>query len=161
MTQPRPRRRRYPLYLGLAVGGISLLLAACGTGPIPGVAGSQPISSSSGSASSSGCTAATAQSSITIDATDSLKFSPSTACLKAGGTVTWKNSGTIAHTSTDTPSLAAKAADSVLPAGAAAWNHPLPAGASWSLKLTVVGTYEYFCIPHETLGMIGSLTVVS
>ncbi|MGH7641754.1 MAG: cupredoxin domain-containing protein [Candidatus Dormibacteria bacterium] len=159
MTQPRSQHRRYVTLTGLAVAGIALLMTACGTGPIPG-GPSQPSPGSSGG-STSACTAATAQSSITIDAGDNLKFAPATACLKVGGTVTWKNTGDVAHTTTDTPSLAAVAADSVLPAGAAAWSHPLPAGSSWSLKLTVAGTYKYFCIPHETLGMLGSITVVS
>lgn len=159
MIQPRSHHRRYSTLIGFAVGGIALLLAACGTGPIPGGSGSQPTSS--GSSSTSSCTAASAQSSVTIDSTDTLKFDPATACLKVGGTVTWKNTGDIAHTTTDTPSLAASAADALLPTGAKAWTHPLPAGASWSLKLTVAGTYKYFCIPHETLGMLGSITVVS
>jgi plastocyanin len=161
MIQPRSHHRRYSIFLGIAVGGVALLLTACGTGPIPGVSASQPTAGGSGSSSSSSCTAATAQSSITIDATDTLRFTPAAACLKAGGTVTWKNSGTIGHTTTDTASLAASASDAALPAGATAWNHQLPAGASWSLKLTVTGTYKYFCIPHETLGMLGSITVVS
>ncbi|HVB54801.1 MAG TPA: plastocyanin/azurin family copper-binding protein [Candidatus Acidoferrales bacterium] len=161
MIQPRSHHRRYSTLIGIAVGGFALLLTACGTGPIPGVAASQPSSASSGSSSSSGCTSASAQTAVTIAAGDNLKFTPDTACLKVGGTVTWKNTGAIAHTTTDTPSLAAKASDSVLPAGATAWNHPLSAGASWSLKLTVAGTYKYFCIPHETLGMLGSITVVS
>ncbi|HUY08257.1 MAG TPA: plastocyanin/azurin family copper-binding protein [Candidatus Dormibacteraeota bacterium] len=160
MIQPRSHHRRYSTLIGIAVGGIVLLLAACGTGPIPGGSGSQPTSSSSGSSTSS-CSSATALSSVTIDATDTLKFAPDTACLKVGGTVTWKNTGEIAHTTTDTPSLAASAADALLPSGAKAWTHPLSAGASWSLKLTVAGTYKYFCIPHETLGMLGSITVVS
>lgn len=160
MIQPRSHRRWYSTLMGLTVGGIVLLLVACGTGPIPGQAAGQPSSSTTGSSSSS-CTATTAQSSVTIDATDALRFVPDTACLKVGGTVTWKNTGTISHTTTDTPSLAAVAADAELPAGATAWSHPLPPGASWSLKLTVAGTYKYFCIPHETLGMLGSITVVS
>jgi plastocyanin len=161
MGQFRLRQRRYSIAAGIASGGVSLLLAACGTGPIPGVSNSHLTSASSGSGSSVGCTAATAQSSVTIDATDTLKFSPSSACLKAGGTVTWKNTGAIPHTTTDTSADAAVASDSRLPAGAASWNHTLPGGASFSLKLTVAGTYKYFCIPHETLGMVGEITVVS
>ncbi len=157
MIQLRPNYRRYSIYMGIAIGGIVLLLAACGTGPIPGGATSQP----SAAASSSGCTAATAVSSITIDATDALRFVPDTGCLKVGGTVTWKNTGDITHTTTDTPSLAAVASDAALPSGATAWNHQLLPGGSFSLKLTVAGTYKYFCIPHETLGMLGSITVVS
>lgn len=161
MTQLRSHHRRYSTLIGIAVGGIALLLAACGTGPIPGGSGSLPASASSGSGTSGGCTTATATTSVTVNAGNDLKFSPASACLKVGGTVTWKNTGDITHTTTDNSSLAAAAADSALPSGATAWNHDLPGGSSFSLKLTVAGAYKYFCIPHETLGMMGSITVVS
>ncbi|MGH7612391.1 MAG: cupredoxin domain-containing protein [Candidatus Dormibacteria bacterium] len=161
MTHPRSHRARLTqlLAVGAVAGALGLLLAACGTGPIPGqAAGGQPSSSSSSSGSS--CSASDAQSSVTIDATDGLKFVPATACLKVGGTVTWKNTGSITHTTTDDPSKAANAADAQRPPGAPTWNHQLPAGTSFSLKLTKAGTYKYFCIPHETLGMLGQITVV-
>jgi plastocyanin len=161
MTPRRPNRFWHPrtLGLGLALASLALLVAACGTGPIPGQPAGQPTSSSS-SSTPTGCTTANAQSSVTIDATNSLKFVPATACLKAGGTVTWKSTSDITHTTTDEPSLAAVASDAALPKGAPGWNHVLAAGASFSLKLTVAGTYKYFCIPHETLGMVASITVV-
>ncbi|MGH7609458.1 MAG: cupredoxin domain-containing protein [Candidatus Dormibacteria bacterium] len=162
MTQSRSRRARLTqgFLVAAAAGALGLLLAACGTGPIPGQSGgSQPTSSSSGAAG--GCSAGSAQTSVTIDATNGLKFVPATACLKAGGTVTWKNTGNITHSTTDDPSKAANAADAKLPPGASTWNHLLPGGASFSLKLTTAGTYRYFCIPHETLGMLGTITVVS
>ncbi|MGA8207095.1 MAG: plastocyanin/azurin family copper-binding protein [Candidatus Dormiibacterota bacterium] len=160
MTRQRSRRFWLLPTLGLLMGlaALALCFSACGTGPIPGQPTGQATSSSS---APTGCTAATAQSSITIDATNSLKFVPATACLKAGGTVTWRSTSDITHTTTDEPSLAAVASDAALPAGATGWNHILAAGASFSLKLTVPGTYKYFCIPHETLGMVASITVVS
>jgi plastocyanin len=162
MTRQRSRRSWHlrSLGLGLALAALAVFMTACGTGPIPGQPAGQATSSSS-SSTPTGCTAANAQATITIDATDSLKFLPVTACLKTGGTVTWKSTSSITHTTTDEPSLAAVASDSVLPKGAAGWNHILAAGASFSLKLTVPGTYKYFCIPHETLGMVASITVVS
>jgi plastocyanin len=161
MTQPRTRTRRYSIPIGIAVGAIALLLAACGTGPIPGQPSSQATAASSGSSSGS-CTAATAQSAVTVDAGDDLKFSPASVCLKVGGTITWKNTGDISHSITDDAADAAVASDALLPPGAKSWNHdPLAGGASWSLKFTVAGKYKYFCIPHETLGMLGSITVVS
>lgn len=161
MTQRRSQDRRHFFALGIAVGGMALLLSACGTGPIPGQPSAQQTTSAGGSGTSSGCTASSAQTSVTIDATNSLRFIPASACLKAGGTVTWRNTGDLPHTTTDEPSLAALPADAKLPAGATGWTHDLVGGTSFSLKLTVPGTYKYFCIPHETLGMVGSITVVS
>ncbi|MGA7086768.1 MAG: plastocyanin/azurin family copper-binding protein [Candidatus Dormiibacterota bacterium] len=163
LQHPMTRQRSRPFWqlrslgLGLALAELAFFMSACGTGPIPGQPAGQATSSSS---TTTGCTAANAQTSITINATDSLKFVPATACLKTGGTVTWKSTSSITHTTTDEPSLAAVAADAALPKGASGWNHILAAGASFSLKLTVAGTYKYFCIPHETLGMVASITVV-
>ncbi|HUY96115.1 MAG TPA: plastocyanin/azurin family copper-binding protein [Verrucomicrobiae bacterium] len=98
---------------------------------------------------------------MTIDATNASRFVPATACLKAGGTITWKNVGNLYHTTTDESSLAAVPADAALPTGAASWDHALLPGASFSLKLTTPGLYKYFCIPHESLGMLGQVTVVA
>lgn len=157
-----PLLRRHAVALGIAVATASLLVAACGSGPIPGQSSSSsPGGTSSSPSSSGGCSFATAQSAVTVDATDALKFSPASICLKVGGKVTWKNTGTIAHTTTDEASLAAKASDAALPSGATGWNHPLGPGTSFTLKFTVAGLYKYFCIPHETLGMLGQITVVS
>jgi len=154
--------RRPSLFLGLLAASTAVLLAACGTGPIPGQSSTSTTSTSTSSTSSSGgCSAATAQAAVTVDATDALRFVPASVCLKAGGTITWKNVGNIFHTTTDESALAANPANAELPSGATGWNHPLNPGASFSLKLTVPGTYKYFCIPHETLGMLGQITVVS
>lgn len=106
------------------------------------------------------CTAKTAKEKVTIDATNALKFVPATVCLKKGGTVTWDNTGDIAHTTTDEASLASSPSDAAVPKSAKGWNHRLPAGKSWSHKFTVAGKYKYFCVPHETLGMLGTITVV-
>lgn len=157
---------RPSMLLGLVAAAASLLLAACGTGPIPGQSSTQTStstssSSSSSSSSSGGCSAASAQTAVTVDATNSLKFVPATVCLKVGGTITWKNVGNLPHTTTDIASLAANPANAELPKGAVGWNHSLAPGASYSLKFTVPGAYKYFCIPHELLGMVGQITVVS
>lgn len=47
-----------------------------------------------------------------------------------------------------------------IPAGAAPWNsdYLLP-DESFSVTLTVEGTYDYFCIPHEHAGMVGRIVV--
>jgi len=47
-----------------------------------------------------------------------------------------------------------------IPAGAASWNsdYLLP-DESFSVTLTVEGTYDYFCVPHEHAGMVGRIVV--
>ncbi len=157
---PRPS-----ILFGVVAVAAALLLAACGTGPIPGqstsLTSTSSGSSSSSSSSSSGCSAANAKSAVTVIANNSFKFVPASVCLKVGGTITWKNTGNLPHTTTDVASLAANPANAALPKGATGWNHALQPGVPYSLKFTVAGTYKYFCIPHELLGMVGQITVVS
>ena len=143
-----------------ALAALAVAVAACGSGPIPGQ--STTTTTTTTTSSGGGCTAATAKSSVTVDATTSLKFIPATVCLKAGGTVTWVNTGAIPHTTTDEPNLASNKANAALPAGATGWNDLLPhSGSKASVTLKTPGTYKYFCIPHELLGMLGQITVVS
>ncbi len=159
MTSLFPRANS--LALGMLAAAAALMVAACGTGPIPGQSGSTTTTSSSGTSSSGGCTAANAQTSVTVEATNALTFVPASVCLKVGGSITWKNTGNLPHTTTDLASLAANPANAELPAGATGWNHALQPGVPFTLKFTVAGTYKYFCIPHELLGMLGQITVVS
>ncbi|MHB1524806.1 MAG: cupredoxin domain-containing protein [Candidatus Dormibacteria bacterium] len=148
------------LALGVLAAATALVVVACGTGPIPGQS-TTTTSSSSSSSSSGGCTAANAQTAVTVQATNSFKFIPASVCLKAGGSITWKNTGNVPHTTTDLAGLAANPANAALPAGAKGWNASLQPGVPFTLKFTVAGTYKYFCIPHELLGMLGQITVVS
>ncbi|MGH7610393.1 MAG: plastocyanin/azurin family copper-binding protein [Candidatus Dormibacteria bacterium] len=129
-----------------------LLAAACSSSP-----GGHPA----GGGKVGGCTAAQAQSAVTVDATSKLRFEPKHVCVKVGGIVTWKNTTKhLDHTSTDETALAAVAGDATVPAGGHGWNLRLPAGHSARLTFRVKGVYHYFCIPHETLGMVGEIVVV-
>jgi plastocyanin len=108
------------------------------------------------------CTASRARSHVTVDATSALRFVPTSVCLRLDGTVTWINTTAyLDHTSTDDPSLAANPSDASIPSGAHGWNLALPAGHSAHLTFRVAGIYHYFCIAHETLGMLGVVIVVS
>ena len=91
---------------------------------------------------------------------DQLKFVPATITIKVGDTITWTNSGTIAHTTTADPAKAAKASNVALPSGAKTWDSGLlNAGQSFSHTFDVAGVYKYICIPHEAAGMLGTVTV--
>ncbi|HEY6537710.1 MAG TPA: plastocyanin/azurin family copper-binding protein [Candidatus Dormibacteraeota bacterium] len=138
--------------------GISLValvaLSGCGSSVAP-------AHSSRWAKAIAACRPATAEAQVTVDATNSFRFRPAAVCLQLGGTVVWKNiTSGLDHTSTDEPSVAASASDASLPAKARGWNLRLPAGSSARRKFTEVGVYRYFCIPHETLGMLGVVIVV-
>ncbi|MGA7172694.1 MAG: plastocyanin/azurin family copper-binding protein [Candidatus Dormiibacterota bacterium] len=107
------------------------------------------------------CSTSDAQRHVMVDATGSYRFVPAVVCLQVGGSVTWKNTtGDLDHTSTDEPSLAASADDATIPRGGHGWDLKLPSGRSGTLTFRTVGVYHYFCIPHETLGMVGVVDVV-
>lgn len=48
-----------------------------------------------------------------------------------------------------------------VPPGAATWDNPLNSGSpSFEYPVTVAGTYNYKCIPHESFGMTGTFTAI-
>ena len=74
-------------------------------------------------------------------------FAPANITVEPGTTVTWVQSGNNPHTTTSYDGL---------------WDSGLLPGGSrqrFSFTFEEPGTYDYFCIPHEDLGMIGSVTV--
>ena len=50
-----------------------------------------------------------------------------------------------------------------IPEGAECWNSGIltEAGATFEVTLTEEGVYDYYCIPHEALGMVGRIIVGS
>lgn len=74
-------------------------------------------------------------------------FSPSNITVKKGGTVTWTNQDNVGHDVTpDSPSDAFRGSSL------------LSRGKSYSFTFNTVGTYGYFCSPHNY--MKGTVTVV-
>lgn len=105
--------------------------------------------------------AATTRASVTVKLTDADQFVPAHVSVHVGDTIRWVNVSSQVHTVTDDSRRAAYAADAALPPGAPAFNSGfLKPGASYTRTFTVPGTYRYFCIPHEGLGMLGTITVV-
>lgn len=85
-------------------------------------------------------------------------FEPHVVRVNVGGTVTWTNesgshSTTAYHPDNDQPQLA--------PDGAKAWDSGIVSeqGATFEHTFETEGVYHYYCTPHETLGMIGSVIV--
>lgn len=97
-----------------------------------------------------------------IEMNDDNRFVPENATIKVGDTVTWRNVGSVGHTITGDPSRATKESSVRLPAGAGPWDSGYVSGdKSWSRKFDTPGEYTYFCIPHEAMGMVASLTVTA
>jgi plastocyanin len=92
--------------------------------------------------------------------TDANKFEPASVTIAKGGSVTWTNTSTMPHSVTDDPAKASNKADAQLPSGAPAWDSSLlQPSQTYSHTFDVAGTYKYFCVPHEALGMLGTVIV--
>jgi plastocyanin len=148
------------LSCGLGVFGLAcaamLLVSACGQ---PASAGAAPTTQPSpagqaapGSSGSGGT--------FVVMMTDANQFQPASLTIPKGSTVTWKNTSQMEHTVTADPAKAAKKGDAALPDGATPFDSGMiGAGQSYSHTFDVPGTYKYLCIPHEMLGMVGTITV--
>lgn len=84
-------------------------------------------------------------------------FEPHIVHIAVGGTVTWV-------TQTGRHGVAAYHPDNNrqrrIPNEASSWSSgPLTSGESFSQTFTVEGVYDYYCPPHEGVGMIGSIVV--
>ncbi|MDY6818679.1 MAG: plastocyanin/azurin family copper-binding protein [Halobacteriales archaeon] len=104
----------------------------------------------------------------TVEMTDQLVYDPEEITIAPGDTVVWKNVGSVGHSVT--------AYEDKIPDGASYWAsggfdseqaardaYPqegnVPGGESYEHTFETTGTHEYFCIPHESVGMVGSVTV--
>ena len=83
---------------------------------------------------------------VTVRMEDNV-FAPANITVEPGTTVTWVQSGDNPHTTTSYDGL---------------WDSGMIEGGSegtFSFTFEEPGTYDYYCIPHEDLGMVGSVTV--
>lgn len=85
-------------------------------------------------------------------------FEPHVVRVNVGGTVKWTlvsgtHSTAAYHPNNDQPQL--------IPDGAAAWNSATlsEVGATFEHTFETEGVYHYYCSPHESLGMLGSVIV--
>ncbi len=79
-------------------------------------------------------------------------FDPADITIEPGTTVRWVVVHHV-HTTTAYPDR--------IPPGAAAWDsgYLVNPGDHFEVTLTVPGTYQYFCRPHEAAGMVGRIVV--
>lgn len=138
----------------------ALTLAACGGGVEPETETDLPAAQPTQTEDEN--TQSEPVKSATVQMTDGLVFEPAEITLKVGGKVTWVNSSEAAtHTVTADRKKAADAANVALPPGAKPWNSRfLDQSERFSLTFDEPGTYRYFCIPHEKVGMLGTIHVV-
>ena len=79
------------------------------------------------------------------------RFSPDSLTIKVGTTVTWTNEDSYVHTVTSGASPTDRSG--LFDSG------NLNKGETFSFKFDKAGTFDYFCIPHYSLGMIGKIIV--
>jgi amicyanin len=147
---PARKRLRLALFCLLALSAL-LLLAACGGeststgGTTPTTAPTSTVATTPtiGTTSTPAATATQAGNAQTVmiitDSSGSFAFSPASLTIKAGTTVTWKNTTAASHTVTSDDG---KSFDS----GA---SNPIAAQTgTFSFTFTTAGTYAYHCAIH-------------
>jgi plastocyanin len=108
-----------------------------------------------------------------VGMTDELVFEPAEITVSPGDTLVWVNRGNVGHSVTayedgipeDATYFASGEFDSERAARRAYEPGSVVAGdipgeRRYEHTFETEGTYEYFCIPHESLGMVGTVTVV-
>ena len=109
---------------------------------------------------------------VTIDMTDDLVFAPDETTVVPGTTVIWENVGSIGHSVTAYEGEIPDGAEYFASGGFDAEQDArrsysagdpdsgdIPGGETYERTFTVEGEYEYFCVPHEAVGMVATLTV--
>ncbi|QLG62276.1 plastocyanin/azurin family copper-binding protein [Halorarum salinum] len=102
-----------------------------------------------------------------VTMTDAFAFDPRTATVGAGRTVRWENESDVGHTVTaygdavpsDARYFASGGFDSERAARAGVTEGLVPPGGEYEHAFEEPGTYGYFCIPHESSGMVGTVRV--
>ena len=98
--------------------------------------------------------------SATVTMGNQLTFDPASITIKAGETVEFVNDSPLVHTVTADPAKARNTDNVSLPEGAETFDSGnLASGESFSHTFAEPGTYKYFCIPHEAVGMTGTIIV--
>src|SRR5439155_25896043 len=92
---------------------------------------------------------------LTITATASFTFSPSTATIAAGHTVCWVNNSSVGHTVSSGTAQTAPSDDTKFTGGS------LPSGNTVVVTSATVGSYPFHCNVHlpPTYNMTGTITV--
>jgi plastocyanin len=79
-------------------------------------------------------------------------FMPASVTIKKGGSILFKNDGTMLHTVTS-------GTGSADPRVGKLFDKALAVGKTFKFTFKTVGTQAYYCRPHEALGMKATITV--
>lgn len=98
---------------------------------------------------------------VVVEMKPTFVFDPATVTIRRGQTIAWRNTSEgVVHTTTADADLAHDPADVKLPSGAQPWDSgAIAPGQEYRRTFDVAGEYHYFCKPHETLGMLGTIIV--
>jgi plastocyanin len=95
-----------------------------------------------------------------VGMTNTMTYTPDTVRVEVGETVRWENSSAVMHTVTADPDEAFKDESVMLPDGASSFHSGnLNPKETFEYTFEVAGTYRYFCVPHEAVGMRGTVVV--
>ena len=95
-----------------------------------------------------------------VGMTNTMKFTSDTVHINKGETVKWNNSSLLAHSVTADPSKSTVEGSVQLPDGANSFDSGmLDPEQTYQHTFNKVGTYQYFCIPHEGTKMYGWVIV--
>jgi plastocyanin len=136
-------------------------------GFLRGVAGGAALAGASGVGTAQEATT------HTVDMTDQLVFDPDAITIAPGDTIVWENVGSIGHSVTAYEEEIPEEAEYFATGGfddeqtaRSAYEAGDPdsgdvgGGGSFEHTFEIEGTYGYFCIPHENVGMVASVDVV-
>lgn len=97
---------------------------------------------------------------VVVGMTNTMTYTPDTVRVEVGETVRWENGSAVMHTVTADPEEAFKDESVTLPDGASTFNSGnMDPGQTFEYTFETPGTYRYFCIPHEAVGMRGTVIV--
>ncbi|WVZ91250.1 hypothetical protein U9M48_037446 [Paspalum notatum var. saurae] len=85
-----------------------------------------------------------------------LVFEPSEFAVKSGETITFKNNAGFPHNVVFDEDEVPSGVDAAKISQEEYLNAP---GETYSVTLTVPGTYSFYCEPHQAAGMVGKVTV--
>ena len=134
------KRHLKPVLFCLVALSILVLLAACGSGSTTTGTGTTPTTGTTNTPAATATQAGNTQTVMIItDSSGSFAFSPTSLTIKAGTTVTWKNTTTVGHTVTSDDG---RSFDS-------GTTNPIAAqSGTFSFTFTTAGTFAYHCSIH-------------